>query len=337
MKRTIFAILTILAVLSALFAACTPGSNEDAIPAIGTAGGTTEEAATEKFTAEQATPAQETTEEETTAETPSLAIPLGKGYTLGIENEETLQILSDLFTEADNANAAVYCYDKDSGKAFCSDSEVTFHTQSTIKAPYIMAILCSLGDNAATGIQERLTLRQTQIKDGMGTVKNSPVGTSFSVRDLMTRAITISDNTAYQMLYDRYGDAPFNALAQQTGIPARLNGSQFCYCSVEEMGYLFRAIWENDYPEKEFLLEQLGATQNNFLISSALPGRKIAHKYGLATGMGDCHDAAIVYGEHPYVLVIFSKYNPAAADPYASFRALAKKTDAAHDALRQRD
>lgn len=171
----------------------------------------------------------------------------------------------------------------------------------------------------------------------MGTVKNSPVGTSFSVRDLMTRAITISDNTAYQMLYDRYGDAPFNALAQQTGISARLNGSQFCYCSVEEMGYLFRAIWENDYPEKEFLLEQLGATQNNFLISSALPGRKIAHKYGLATGMGDCHDAAIVYGEHPYVLVIFSKYNPAAADPYASFRALAKKTDAAHDALRQRD
>ncbi len=337
MKQTIFAILTVLAALAGLFSACASRDNEDAIPVIGTAASATEEFTAKESTAEQTTPAQETTEEETAAEAPSLAVPLGKGYTLGIENEETLQILSELFNEADTANAAVYCYDRDSGKAFCSDSEVTFHTQSTIKAPYIMAILCSLGDNAASGMQEQLILRQIQIKDGMGTVKNSPVGTSFSVRDLMTRAITISDNTAYQMLYDRYGDAPFNALAQQTGISARLNGSQFCYCSAEEMGYLFRAIWENDYPEKEFLLELLSATQNNFLISSALPGRKIAHKYGLATGMGDCHDAAIVYGEHPYLLVIFSKFNPAAADPYASFRALAKKADAAHDALWQRD
>lgn len=332
MKQTTFAILTVLAVLTALFSACTQRDNEDAIPVIGSVA-----PATEKFTTEQTTPVLETTKEETTAEAPFLAMPLGKGYTLGIESEETLQILSELFSEANNANAAVYCYDRDSGMAFCSDSETTFHTQSTIKAPYIMAVLQSLGENAADGLKEQLTLRQNQIKDGMGTVKNSPVGTSFSVHDLMIRAITISDNTAYQMLYDRYGDNPFNSLAQEAGISARLSGSQFCYCSVEEMGYLFRAIWEKDYPEKDFLLEQLSATQNNFLISSALPGRKIAHKYGLATGMGDCHDAAIIYGEHPYVLVIFSKYNPAAADPYAAFRALAKKADAAHDVLWQRD
>ena len=339
MKHILSAICPILLALSLFLGGCARQDETGAIPVIGTVSPTVSSAeeATSENTAHP-TPTKEPTDQTKPPEPPSREpVPLQNGYTLGIEQASALQAISELFSSADSANAAVFCYDRDSGAVFCSDTKTQYHTQSTIKAPYIMGVLRLLGNDTASALAERLTLRQAEIRNGVGTVKNSPVGTSFTVRELMVGAITISDNTAYQMLYDRFGDEPFNALSESLGLTARLAGSQFCNCSVEEMGRLFCAIWEQDYPEKEFLLEQLNAAKNNFLISAALPGYKVAHKYGLATGMGDCHDAAIVFAEHPYILVIFSKYNPAANEPYAAFRALAKQVDAAHTALWQRD
>lgn len=324
-RRTVTAVLAVAAV-SALLAACTYDNTSPALPAaarpLETDGGT----ASDSADSSSSLPAQTTDEpsaslsEEQPAEPPlPQTVPVRNGYLAGIENAEAISDITALFSAADAQGAAIYCYDIDSGMTFCSDPAKLYTAQSVIKAPYVMAVLRDLGSDAERMLDEPVTVD------------------SRTVRELMESTIRISDNAAYLALYHRFGDEPFNALAQELGLSARLNGAPYGRCTVEEMGILFREILFGDYAQKAFLMELLTDTKFNFLINTVLPNIKIAHKYGLNTDTGDCHDAAIVFDTHPYILVIFSVHDPEAAVPYAPLRALARRAVASHSALRPQD
>jgi beta-lactamase class A len=75
---------------------------------------------------------------------------------------------------------------------------------STIKIPLLIALFQQI-DRGQIKLDEQLTLQPAMVAEGSGDLAKSPLGSKFSVAEIATKMITISDNTAANMLIDRLG------------------------------------------------------------------------------------------------------------------------------------
>jgi beta-lactamase class A len=75
---------------------------------------------------------------------------------------------------------------------------------SIIKIPILIALFQQI-DRGEITIDEQLTLQKTMLAAGSGSLAKSPAGSKFSVQEVATKMITISDNTAANLLIDRLG------------------------------------------------------------------------------------------------------------------------------------
>jgi beta-lactamase class A len=75
---------------------------------------------------------------------------------------------------------------------------------STIKIPILIALFQQI-DQGEIKLDEQLTLQKTMLAAGSGSLAKSPAGSKFSVQEVATKMITISDNTAANLLIDRLG------------------------------------------------------------------------------------------------------------------------------------
>ena len=77
---------------------------------------------------------------------------------------------------------------------------------------------------------------------GAGKVDKSPIGTEFTVAELMEYAIRYSDNTAYYMLNERFGFDGFMQYAESIGVELSLKLTfprpRFGYLSARRMSQL---------------------------------------------------------------------------------------------------
>ncbi len=75
---------------------------------------------------------------------------------------------------------------------------------STIKVPILIALFQQI-DRGEIKLDEQLTLQKPMLAAGSGSLAKSPEGSKFSVQEVATKMITISDNTATNLLIDRLG------------------------------------------------------------------------------------------------------------------------------------
>jgi beta-lactamase class A len=75
---------------------------------------------------------------------------------------------------------------------------------STIKIPILIALFQQI-DRGEIKLDEQLTLQKSMLAAGSGSLAKSPEGSKFSVQEVATKMITISDNTAANLLIDRLG------------------------------------------------------------------------------------------------------------------------------------
>jgi beta-lactamase class A len=75
---------------------------------------------------------------------------------------------------------------------------------STIKIPILIALFQQI-DQGKIKLDEQLTLQKSMLAAGSGSLGKSPAGSKFSVQEVATKMITISDNTAANLLIDRLG------------------------------------------------------------------------------------------------------------------------------------
>jgi beta-lactamase class A len=75
---------------------------------------------------------------------------------------------------------------------------------STIKIPILIALFQQI-DRGEIKLDEQLTLQKSMLAAGSGSLARSPEGSKFSVQEVATKMITISDNTAANLLIDRLG------------------------------------------------------------------------------------------------------------------------------------
>lgn len=201
--------------------------------------------------------------------------------------QQRLQVLA---AETDNLRLGAVLYDVDSGAHASISKDETFPTASTIKVPILVAIFEAV-DEGRIQLDETLTLRQDLIASGSGTLQSQSVGTTISVLEAATLAISISDNTATNLLIDRLGGIePLNQRFHSWGMTHTrlvallpdLGGTNVT--SPVDLTLLLEQIEKGallSRRSRDRLLDIMRRTQNDSLLPQGLgPQARIAHKTG---------------------------------------------------------
>lgn len=107
----------------------------------------------------------------------------------------------------------VYVQNIASGEAFSWRADDPWYLASLIKIPVAAQVLAESQAGTLT-LDERLTLSRSDFVDGAGPTNWHDPGTPISIRYLMEQMITVSDNTATDMLIERVGLVAVNARAR---------------------------------------------------------------------------------------------------------------------------
>lgn len=154
--------------------------------------------------------------------------------------------------------------------------------------------------------------KETMSVEGSGSIKNEETGFQLTYRQLIEYAILYSDNIALNEIKKEFGTSIYNTEAKVLGVKGYKNG--FMQLSAADCGIWLRTIQsfiDNDasYIDETmtygaFLKDIMSRAGFSYLIGSGVSPTPIAHKYGW--DVDAFHDMAIVYDEHPYVLVIMT-------------------------------
>jgi beta-lactamase class A len=196
---------------------------------------------------------------------------------------------------------------------------------------------------------------------GFAHIDSQPVGTTFTVGELMEYAIRYSDNTAYYMLNQRFAFSGFTEYANALGITANRKNNltltlpkpRFGYLSARDVGlycediahyidegsdnakqlfsWMITTVDQQQLPDayagKTYTIEDLKDKEKlNAAYESRREGYTIAHKYGEQNTQA-YHDGAIVWRDHPYVLAILTTLPPYEEDSIHVFHDIASLVD----------
>lgn len=128
------------------------------------------------------------------------------------------QQVTSLMAQYSFLETGMFFVDLETGQYLDIDGDRPFPAASTIKLPILIAFFQDL-DAGKVSLDETLVMRNDLVTGGSGDMQDYPVGSQFSARETVTKMITISDNTATNMIIDRLGGiARLNARFQSWGL-----------------------------------------------------------------------------------------------------------------------
>jgi beta-lactamase class A len=213
--------------------------------------------------------------------------------------------------------AAVFACDDRGGELFAERADEAFPSASVIKLPMVMALYA---DAARGDIDLDERLRVGERVDGSGVLRHLRDVEAMSLRDLAMLSIIVSDNTATNLLVDRYGLDRVNERMREWGcsesrfarkmydFDAAKCGKENLMTARETASLLLRLLRGEcvDRATSDAVLAILGECQDRTMLRRYLPsGADVANKTG--TLDESRNDVAIVRGERPVVVAAFSR------------------------------
>jgi beta-lactamase class A len=189
-----------------------------------------------------------------------------------------------------NLAPGVFLVDLDTGNYVDVNGSTSFSAASTIKVPILLAFFQDV-DAGKIRLDEMLTMQQDMVAGGSGDMGSKPAGTKYNALEVVTKMITISDNTATNMLIARLGG--MEALNQRfrtwglttTTIRNNLPDLQGTNTtSPKELANLMAIVSQGNLvsmPSRDLMLDILRRTQRDTLLPSGLgTGARAFHKTG---------------------------------------------------------
>lgn len=203
-------------------------------------------------------------------------------------------------------NWGVYVWEADTGKEYGINEDRTFLAASTNKLPLLLYVY-RLIERGELSRDDMLTYLGSDYQEGTGTIQDSPIGTEFSLREVLTRLIEQSDNVAKNMLYRLVGRDSVRDYIWSVG----LTDTDLAWANQttpRDMGLLLQLLYRNQVvvPElTEEILDLMTGTEFEERLPKYLEGVQVAHKVGM---YGDSvSDVGIVLGQKPYVICVYSE------------------------------
>ncbi len=273
---------------------------------------------------------------------------LGERYDTDMSLSE---LLKGVEQDVEAPTIAVYYEDLVTGYKYAYNGDVVFDAASVMKAPYITAVLeaCTEYKNgnikpdakderySAENLAEMFNLNKSIVLDeentnvnGSGVLKDKPLGTEVEFTELFTFALKNSDNIAFRLIKKNFTNKWYYDFAREHGVKSPLTYEM--NLTANEAGKLFKEIYYFTVENEEYgeiVREALSDSAHSVLSKSVLPNS--IHKYGWDENA--YHDAAIVYGDRPYVAIVFTNIDSGGTKADAYIREIFKKIAAFHNSL----
>jgi beta-lactamase class A len=235
------------------------------------------------------------------------------------------------------ASTAVEVMDLSTGYHVGYNAAAAMPAASTIKVPVMVEVFRQL-EGGRFDLDRHVTLLARDKDYGSGDLCDEPVGSTYTVEDLLSKMIDISDNTATNMLIRLVGLHSINHTMINLGLQrTRLTGyvrtdswsvRQALESSPADMVHLLTMMAKrelvDDWSSNE-MISILEDDQINTLLPEPLPqGIAIAHKTG--SFFDTLNDVGIVYGDTPYVIAVMTTHLPSLDMGRTFIRALSLMT-----------
>lgn len=187
---------------------------------------------------------------------------------------------------------------------------------STIKIPIMVEVFRQI-EAGTFDLNRRVELLPGDRDWGSGDIADSPVGSTFPVSTLLTQMITVSDNTAANMLIRLVGRRKINATMARLGLRHTHLGDYIrtaawsvrttLRTTPADMVKLLTDMARNQLIDEWSSRQMIAILEHqeiNTLLPEPLPEIPIAHK----TGSFDdtLNDVGIVYAAQPYVIAVLT-------------------------------
>ena len=230
--------------------------------------------------------------------------------------EKELEILQRIAREADAMPGHVGFYYKNlvTGFTFGLRGEEAFLAASVIKFPLYLHILAE-AEKGNLSLDEKLHISEADKMPGCGALKLLSGNLDVDIASLCRLMITISDNTATNVLIRRCGMDAVNAGFRNMGLEktvlrrylfdseASARGLENTICP-QEMGMLLERLYRKDYVNQEIseaALDTLLSQQICHKLEGKLCGAvDVAHKTGEDENLSN--DVGIVFAREPFIL-----------------------------------
>jgi beta-lactamase class A len=204
---------------------------------------------------------------------------------------------------------SVYFETLNSGANIQINNDTRFYPASLVKLPSAMAAMKKI-EKGEWHLDNRLVLLDQDKDSRFGTLYRQPVGTSFSIEELLQALLLQSDDTAHHILMRNLSEDELNDLKNNTGLNDLFNEKG--EISAKEYSRMFRSLYESSYLKRDGsqqILQWLSQTPFNDMLASALPKSvAFAHKIGEDDINKSYLDSGIVYlPNRPFMLTVMIK------------------------------
>ncbi|MEA5620302.1 serine hydrolase [Cronbergia sp. UHCC 0137] len=228
--------------------------------------------------------------------------------------------VQNLITANPKLTTGVFMIDLDNGAYVDINGTTSFPAASTIKLPILVAFFQDV-DAGKIRLDEMLTMQKEMLAGGSGNLQYQTVGSQYSALEIATKMITISDNTATNMLITRLGGmevlnerfrtwglantAIRNPLPDLTGTNTTSPGELVNLLSMVNQGNFV------SMRSRDLMLDIMRRTERDNLLPSGLgTGAKAYHKTGdIATMLADAGLIDVPTGKRYIAAVMVQRPN----------------------------
>lgn len=214
--------------------------------------------------------------------------------------------------------AGIYFKNLVTGETAEVNGDREFHPASIVKLPIFMAI-AKMADEGRASFDEKIKVTYDARVPSCGAFNAFTDEPVVDVATLCNLMITISDNTAANILMDHYGIPVLNKEFQAMGLRGTHLERKYYDDPMQEKGYnnkavpseigmLLEQLYRREFVSRE-ISEKILAVLLEQQCRSKLPAYiedycEIGNKSGEARGIAG--DVAVVLGEHPFVLCVIT-------------------------------
>jgi beta-lactamase class A len=228
-----------------------------------------------------------------------------------------LQAELSLATEHAPGHVGIMVEDLATGYSSSVNAYGAMPAASTIKIPVMVEVFTCL-ERGDFDLNRLVTLQASDRDWGSGDLSDAPVGSRYSVNRLLALMITVSDNTATNMLIRLVGRDAINRRMAALGLrqthladdirsdgPIRYALRSSAYDMVKLLTEMAHYQLVDAWSSREMIAILTGQRHNGLIPASLPPGMTIAHKTGELHDT--LNDVGIVYLEdEPYAIAVMA-------------------------------
>lgn len=231
----------------------------------------------------------------------------------GEDKEEINKILKEINAfELTEENLSFAVWSIDGKKALTYNTNQEYFTACAIKIAYVYSC-CKQIDAGLVDKHTKIAFQEHHMHDGAGDIKDSPIGTEYTIEVLLQKSVSFSDNVAYEMIVEYFGHEYYTKMLEEIGCESLKipNGRLWCHTAlVTEFVSFWNELYtyfESDAPMADDLKRFCTNTVFNYGTLTLDKGVEYSHKSGDNSGRFPAYnDAGIVWAEVPYMYCIFT-------------------------------